>query len=267
MIPIILTISGSDSSGGAGIQADIKAIHANGGYAASVVTAITAQNTVEVSDNIDLPVSIIESQLDAVLSDMSLDAVKIGMLASGEIVESVAWKLEEHEVRPIVVDPVMTSKSGYELLDPDSVSTLVRELLPLACILTPNADEAGFLVGGRVETLSDAREAARIIHGMGPKYVLVKGGHIDEEGDAVDILFDGNSFFEYRKERIESINTHGTGCTFASAIATNLAKGMKVPEAVRAGKIYVTEAIRHGLSIGAGNGPTDHFYRDRTDVT
>ena len=265
MIPVILTIGGSDSSGGAGIQADIKAIHANGGYAASVVTAITAQNTVKVSDSIDLPVSIVENQLDAVISDMSPEAVKIGMLSSAEIVEAVAWKLEEHEVHPIVVDPVMNSKSGYELLDKDAVDTLVRELLPLSHILTPNAHEAGLLVGGSVETLSDAREAAREIQGMGPRYVLVKGGHVDEEGDAVDILYDGNSFFEYRKERIETINTHGTGCTFASAIATNLAKGMKVPEAVRAAKIYVTEAIRHGLSVGAGNGPVDHFFRDRAN--
>ena len=246
MLPVILTIAGSDSSGGAGIQADIKAIHANGGYAASVLTAITAQNTVEVRDSIDLPISIVESQIEAVVSDISIDAVKTGMLSSAEIVEAVAWKLEEHELYPIVVDPVMISKSGYELLDPDAVNVLVRELLPLAHILTPNAQEAGHLVGGSVETISDAREAARIILGMGPNYVLVKGGHIDEDGDAVDILFDGNSFFEYRKERIETVNTHGTGCTYASAIATNLAKQMEVPEAVRAAKLYVTEAIRHG---------------------
>lgn len=264
MIPVILTIAGSDSSGGAGIQADIKTIHANGGYAVSVVTAITAQNTVEVRDSIDLPVSIVESQMEAVISDISIDAVKIGMLSSAEIVEAVAWKLEEHELNPIVVDPVMISKSGYELLDPDAVNTLVRELLPLAHILTPNAQEAGRLVGGAVETINDAREAARVIHGMGPTYVLVKGGHLNGEGDAVDILFDGNSFIEYRKERIETVNTHGTGCTLASAIATRLAKGAEVPEAVRAAKLYVTEAIRHGLSIGAGNGPTDHFFRDRT---
>jgi hydroxymethylpyrimidine/phosphomethylpyrimidine kinase len=263
VIPVVLTIGGSDSGGGAGIQADIKAVHANGGYAASVITAVTAQNTVEVSDSIDLPVSIINNQLDAVITDLSVDSVKTGMLSSQEIVEAVAWKLEEYEVHPIVVDPVMISTSGFDLLDPDAVSTLIRELLPMAHVLTPNAHEAGKLVGGAVETVADAREAARIIHGMGPNYVLVKGGHVDEDGEAIDILFDGNSFFEFRKERIQTINTHGTGCTYASAIATNLAKGNDVPVAVREAKTYVTEAIRNGLSIGAGNGPTDHFFRDR----
>ena len=263
MIPVVLTIAGSDSSGGAGVQADIKAIQANGGYAASVITAVTAQNTVEVTDSFDLPVSLVKGQLEAVLTDLAVDAVKIGMLSSAAITEAVAWKLEEHEVHPVVVDPVMISKSGYELLDPDAVDTFVREVLPLANLVTPNAHEAGRLVGGALGTINDAREAARVIHGMGPVYVLVKGGHIEEDGDAVDILFDGNAFIEYRKERIRTVNTHGTGCTYSSAIATNLAKGLEMAEAVREAKNYVTEAIKRGLSIGAGNGPVDHFYMSR----
>lgn len=261
--PIILSIAGSDSSGGAGIQADIKTIQANGGYAATVITAITAQNTVEVTDAIDLPTSLIEAQFDAVVRDLSIDAVKTGMLSSGEIVEAVAWKLEEHVIHPVVVDPVMISKSGHALLDPSAISTLTRELLPLSDLVTPNAHEAGHLVNAEIKTVADAKNAARIIHAMGPRFVLVKGGHLDDEVDAVDILYDGTSFVEFRKKRIETFNTHGTGCTYSSAIATNLAKGMAMPEAVKAAKTYVTEAIRNGLSIGAGNGPTDHFFAIR----
>jgi hydroxymethylpyrimidine/phosphomethylpyrimidine kinase len=262
-IPVILSIAGSDSSGGAGIQADVKAIQANDGYAATVLTAITSQNTLGVTDSLVLPVTTVQSQFDAVVSDLTVEATKTGMLSTPEIVEAVAWKIEEHEVGPVVVDPVMISKSGYSLLSPDAVSMLIRELLPLADLVTPNSHEAGHLVDGVVNTLGDAREAARKIHDMGPKYVLVKGGHIEGE-DAVDLLFDGNSFIEYRKTRIQTFNTHGTGCTYSSAIATHLAKGLAMSEAVREAKNYVTEAIRHGLSIGAGSGPTDHFWAMRS---
>jgi len=259
-IPVALTIAGSDSGGGAGVQADIKAMQANGVYATSVLTAITAQNTVAVTDAMNLPVSIIESQIDAVLSDIRIDAAKTGMLSSGDIIRAVAAKIREHEIRPLVVDPVMISKSGYSLLEDDAVQALIDEMLPLATVCTPNAHEAARLVGYEILSESAARAAAEEILAMGPAAVLVKGGHLDEEEDAVDVLYDGTEFHIFRSERIDTPHTHGTGCTYAATIAANLAKGQDVQKAVENAKSYVTEAIRAGLSIGRGNGPTDHFF-------
>jgi hydroxymethylpyrimidine/phosphomethylpyrimidine kinase len=268
--PLALTIAGSDSGGGAGIQADIKAMEANGVFAASVITAVTAQNTVAVTAAFDLPLDIIEAQLDAVADDFDFGAVKTGMLSSSAIIELVARKAREHgygtrPFAPLVVDPVMISKSGFALLQPDAVEALKRELLPLATVVTPNVHEAERLADVEIRTRSDAEAAARAIHALGPAAVLVKGGHLEGEPEAVDVLFDGGEVHTYRSERIDTPHTHGTGCTYASAIAARLAHGDALPEAVRRAKTYVTEAIRHGLPLGAGHGPTNHFYflRDR----
>lgn len=259
-IPVCLTIAGSDSGGGAGIQADIKAMQANGTFAASVITAITAQNTVEVTDAFELPVSLIRSQLDAVLSDLPVAAAKTGMLSSIAIIEAVAAGIRDHGIRHLVVDPVMISKSGFSLLKNDAVEALIEEVLPLATVCTPNAHEAARLVGGEILTEQEAREAARAIHAMGPAAVLVKGGHLDAEVEAIDVLFDGSDFHVFRSERIDTPHTHGTGCTYAAAIAARLAHGDSVPDAVATANRYVHAAIQAGLPIGKGHGPTDHFW-------
>lgn len=259
-IPVCLTIAGSDSGGGAGIQADIKAMQANGTFAASVITAITAQNTVAVTDAFELPLSLIRSQLDAVMSDLPVAAAKTGMLSSTAIIETVASGVQDHGVFPLVVDPVMISKSGFSLLQDDAVEALVALMLPLATVCTPNAHEAGRLVGGAILTEADAREAARAIHAMGPRAVLVKGGHLDAEEQAVDVLFDGQSFHAFRSERIDTPHTHGTGCTYAATIAARLAHGDAIPDAVATANRYVHAAIQAGLPIGKGHGPTDHFW-------
>ena len=258
--PLALTIAGSDSGGGAGIQADIKAMEANGVFAASVITAVTAQNTTAVTAAFDLPLAIIEAQLDAVADDFAFGAVKTGMLSSAEIIGLVARKVREHGLGPLVVDPVMISKSGFALLQPDAVDALRRELLPLAALVTPNVHEAERLADVEIRTVAEAEAAARTIHAFGPHAVLVKGGHLEDADQSVDVLFDGAGVRTFRSERIETPHTHGTGCTYASAIAAHLARGAALPEAVRRAKAYVTEAIRHGLAIGAGHGPTNHFY-------
>ena len=258
--PLALTIAGSDSGGGAGIQADLKAMEANGVFAASVITAVTAQNTQAVAAAFDLPLGIIEAQLDAVADDFAFGAVKTGMLSSAAIIGLVARKVREHGLGPLVVDPVMISKSGFALLAPDAVETLRRELLPLAALVTPNVHEAERLAGGEIRTVADAEGAARAIHAFGPRAVLVKGGHLEDAAESVDVLFDGAEIHTFRAERIETPHTHGTGCTYASAIAAHLARGESLPGAVRRAKAYVTEAIRHGLAIGGGHGPTNHFY-------
>ena len=258
--PLALTIAGSDSGGGAGIQADLKAMEANGVFAASVITAVTAQNTQAVTAAFDLPLDVIEAQLDAVADDFSFGAVKTGMLSSAAIIGLVARKVREHGFAPLVVDPVMISKSGFALLQPDAVEALKADLLPLATVVTPNVHEAERLADVEIRTRADAEAAARAIHALSGGAVLVKGGHLDGEPDAVDVLFDGAGVHAYRSERIATRHTHGTGCTYASAIAAWLARGESLPEAVRRAKAYVTEAIRHGLAIGHGHGPTGHFY-------
>ena len=259
-IPVTLTIAGSDSGGGAGIQADIKAMQANGTFATSVITAITAQNTVAVTDAFELPLSLIASQLDAVLTDFPVVAAKTGMLSSAEIIRTVASKVREYSLASLVVDPVMISKSGYALLRDDAVDALISDLLPLASICTPNAHEAARLVGREIRSEAQAREAAREIHAMGPDVVLVKGGHLDEEEEAVDVLFDGKDFVVFRSERLDTKHTHGTGCTYAATIAARLALGEEMTEAVQNANAYVHQAIKHGLAIGKGHGPTVHFW-------
>jgi hydroxymethylpyrimidine/phosphomethylpyrimidine kinase len=255
----VLTIAGSDSGGGAGIQADIKAIQANGAFALSVLTSVTAQNTKAVVTSFDLPLRVIEAQIRAVFDDFTIAAVKTGMLSSKGIVKRVAQLLKELRVQNLVVDPVMVSKSGYPLLKPDAIAMMKTELFPLAALVTPNVYEAELLTGAKIRTVAEAEEAARKIHLLGCRAVLVKGGHLLEERGC-DLLFDGSEITPFRSDFIESQNTHGTGCTYSAAIAAQIASGKKLKQAVKEAKAYVTEAIRHGLSIGHGHGPTDHFY-------
>jgi hydroxymethylpyrimidine/phosphomethylpyrimidine kinase len=255
----VLTIAGSDSGGGAGIQADLKAMAANGVYGMSVITSITAQNTKGVTAVHDLPIPVIKAQLDAIFDDFDVAAVKTGMLSSVRIVEAVSRKLQQYKVANLVVDPVMISKSGQALLQPAAIEKLKTALIPLALVVTPNIHEAERLSGLEIRTLAIARQAAKAIHKLGCKHVLIKGGHLILER-GTDLLYDGRFFNVFKGEFIETPHTHGTGCTYASAIAAHLAKGKSLPDAVQAAKTYLTEAIRHGLAIGHGKGPTNHFY-------
>lgn len=254
-----LTIAGSDSGGGAGIQADLKAFAANGVHGLSVITSITAQNTKSVTSVHDLPSTIIEAQIDAVFDDFDVAAVKTGMLSSVEIVEVVSKKLAQYQVANLVVDPVMVSKSGHPLLQDQAVQTVMNLLIPLALVVTPNVPEAERLSGVQIRNLAEARQAAKAIHKLGCRHVLIKGGHLIQE-KGTDLLFDGRFFTVYKTEFIDTPHTHGTGCTFASAIAAQIAKGKTLPDAVQTAKTYLTEAIRHGLAIGHGKGPTNPFF-------
>jgi hydroxymethylpyrimidine kinase/phosphomethylpyrimidine kinase len=265
MMKRVLTIAGSDSGGGAGIQADLKAITLLGGFGMSVLTALTAQNTVAVTSIHAVPVEFIAAQIDAVFTDIGVDAVKTGMLSTTEVVKLVASKMSEYKPSIVVVDPVMVAKSGDPLLAAEARQTLAEFLLPEATMVTPNLPEASALAGLEVTTEKEMRIAAEKIHALGPKYVLVKGGHL--QGEAVDLLFDGRGFHEFRSPRIETKNVHGTGCTYASAIATYLAQEIEVVEAVAAAKRFITEAIRHGLSLGKGHGPTNPYAAVRKEWT
>jgi len=254
----VLTIAGSDSSGGAGIQADLKTFSANGVFGMSVITAVTAQNTQGVFAVQDIDVDVIEKQIAAIFDDIAVDAVKIGMVSRSETIRVVAAGLTHYKPAIIVVDPVMISKSGYYLLKPDAVEAMVSCLLPLATIVTPNIPEAEEITGKSISSLQDMEEAARIIYKLGPKYVLLKGGHREE--DATDILFDGQKIQHFTSPRLATKNTHGTGCTLSSAIAANLARGYNAYEAVKSAKEYITTAIKHSFPIGKGVGPVHHFY-------
>lgn len=254
----VLTIAGSDSSGGAGIQADLKSFSANGVFGMSVITAVTAQNTQGVFAVQDIDVDVIEKQITAIFDDIEVDAVKIGMVSRSETIRAVAAGLTRYKASNVVVDPVMISKSGYYLLKPDAVEAMISCLLPLATILTPNIPEAEEIAGMKITSLKDMEQAARIIHSMGPKYVLLKGGHRVE--DATDILFDGENYQYLAGPRIATINTHGTGCTLSAAIAANLARGYNAYEAVTRGKEYITIAIENSFPIGKGVGPVHHFH-------
>jgi hydroxymethylpyrimidine/phosphomethylpyrimidine kinase len=255
----VLTIAGSDSGGGAGIQADIKALSANGVFAMSAITAITAQNTEEVTEVFELPLRIVAAQIDAIFDDFDVAAVKTGMLSSAAVVELVAKRLKSQHVTKLVVDPVMISKTGHALLQPEAVEAVKTQLIPLALIVTPNIHEAQQLSGIEIHSLPDARRAAKAIHALGCRHVVIKGGHLASDR-ATDLLYDGRFFNVLKGEFIDSPHTHGTGCTFASAVAAHVARERPVLDAVQAAKAYVTEAIRHGLAIGHGHGPTDHFY-------
>jgi hydroxymethylpyrimidine kinase/phosphomethylpyrimidine kinase len=256
-IPRVLTIAGSDSGGGAGIQADIKTITVLGGFGMTVITALTAQNTTGVQGVLDIPVEFIERQFDSVLSDIGVDAAKTGMLSSSEIIRTVVRKIKEYRIERLVVDPVMVAKGGAHLLRDEARKSLINDLLPLALVATPNVPEAAALCGHTIESVDDMKKAARTIGGMGARNVVVKGGHL--AGDAVDILFDGNDFHIFSVERVATGDTHGTGCTYSAAIATALASGQTVYGAVESAKRYITAAIRNSLRLGSGHGPTNHL--------
>jgi len=262
----VLTVAGSDSGAGAGVQADLKAISANGGYGLSVVTSITAQNTKAVTTSFALPASLIEAQFDTLFDDFPIHATKSGMLADRERVEVVAACMRRYRPPHYVLDPVMVSTSGFPLLEEDAVDALRSELLPLATLATPNIYEAQLLAGMSIRSVHDAIEAGRRILDLGPEAVIVKGGHL-EQSPATDVLVraDGQEVIE--GEHLESRNTHGTGCTFSAAIATQLACGRELGEAIRVAKRYLTEAIRYGPAIGAGSRPTDHFFYLRHAAT
>lgn len=258
-LPVVLTIAGSDSGGGAGIQADLKTFAALGVYGTSAITAITAQNTVGVSAAQVLASDLVVAQIEAVASDFTVAATKTGMLGSAAVVEAVAAAIAEFDLPLVVVDPVMLAKGGDRLLDVDAVAALKATLLHHALVVTPNIPEAEVLSGITIAGLDDAKRAAERLRGSRGPAVIVKGGHAGG-AEVVDLLFDGNRFYEFRMPRIDSRNTHGTGCTFASAIAAGLALGQALPDATARAQAYVADAIRGGLAIGGGHGPLDHFW-------
>ncbi len=255
---VALTIAGSDSCGGAGIQADLKTFSALGTYGMSVITAVTAQNTTGVVDVREMDVDIVRNQIDCLFADIEIDAVKIGMVSNGEIINVIASCLRANKAVHVVVDPVMVSKSGHYLLRPEAKEELVKVLFPIAAVVTPNIPEAELITDDKIASLEQMKKAARKIYEFGPGCVVVKGGHLTE--DAVDVLYDGSSFKYYKGTRVDTKNTHGTGCTFSSAIAAHLARGYAVPEAVSLAKDYINGAILHAIELGRGFGPTSHFY-------
>jgi len=258
--PRAMTIAGSDSGGGAGIQADLKTFAAFGVYGTSAITAVTAQNTVGVRAIHEIPPEIVAAQIDAVLDDIGADAVKTGMLSSASIIEAVADRLRAYSVAALVVDPVMVAKSGDALLRPEAVRALIELLLPIAAVVTPNAPEATVLSGIEVRNGESAREAARRIHDLGPALVIVKGGHLDGE-QSDDLVFDGRSFEVLSGKRIDTPHTHGTGCTFSAAIAAGLALRLEPRVAAREARAFLQGAIEHAEPLGAGHGPVNHFWR------
>jgi hydroxymethylpyrimidine kinase/phosphomethylpyrimidine kinase len=255
----VLTVAGSDSGGGAGIQADLKTFSAFGVYGMSVITAVTAQNTVRVYGVEALSPKFVALQFEAVYTDIGVDAAKTGMLFSALIIQTVAQKFRECPVRHLVVDPVMIAKGGDPLIEQDAVEVFKKELLPLATLITPNIPEAEQLSGIGISNPRALRDAAVRIREMGAGAVLIKGGHL--RGDAVDVLYDGESFSRFTAKRIDSLNTHGTGCTFSAAITACLAKGFMMKKAIQVAKRYVTEAILQAESMGKGQGPLDHSIR------
>ncbi|MGC4107072.1 MAG: bifunctional hydroxymethylpyrimidine kinase/phosphomethylpyrimidine kinase [Thermomicrobiales bacterium] len=256
-LPKAMTIAGSDSGAGAGIQADLKTFAALGVYGTSILTAVTAQNTVEVAAIAEVPEEVVIAQIDGVFEDIGATAVKTGMLSGKAIIQNVADRLEAWGPRWLVVDPVMMSKGGAPLLQRDAMGALKRDLLPLASIITPNIPEAEILSGIKIATGDDARDAARKIHALGPRWVIVKGGHLD--GPAVDLVFDGEAFTPVEGERIQTTNTHGTGCTYSAAMTAFLAHGLEPMDAIRLAKRYIEAALRDSYAIGEGHSPVNHF--------
>lgn len=257
-IPRALTIAGSDSGGGAGIQADLKTFSALGVYGMSAITALTAQNTVSVQGVVEIDPDFVAAQIRSVVEDIGVDAVKTGMLSSAAIIFAVAKEIKRLRIDKLVVDPVMVAKSGDRLLREDAIESIIKELFPLAMVVTPNLHEASALSGLKVKGSEDMRRAAERIKSFGPRYVVVKGGHL--EGNPMDLLYDGETFMEFTNIRHDTAHTHGTGCTYASAIAAGLARGLAVKKAVELAKDYITGAIEQGLAIGKGRGPVHHFY-------
>jgi hydroxymethylpyrimidine/phosphomethylpyrimidine kinase len=257
----VLSIAGSDCSGGAGIQADLKTFSAHGVFGMSVIVSVVAENTSRVIDIQNVTPDMIEKQIDAVFEDIEVDSVKVGMLSTPACMKAVAGKLRQYKPKNVVIDPVMYAKNGSPLMDPNATDVLVATIIPLADILTPNIPEAEKITGMTIENIAKMEAAARNIHSMGCQNVLVKGGHaVDNTDVALDVLFDGEKFYSFEAPRIDTNNTHGTGCTYSSAIASNLALGLDIKSAVSAAKEYVTTAIHHAPSVGKGHGPIHHFY-------
>ena len=253
----ILTIAASDSGGGAGIQADLKTIALMGGFGMSAITALTAQNTTGVKKIHKVPVNFIAKQIDTVILDLGVDAVKTGMLVDAKVIETVSHKMSSHHITKIIVDPVMMAKNGVALLAKEAHSSLKRQLIPLAFLVTPNLYETSILTGKRIEKISQMKEASKKLYQMGAKNVLVKGGHL--QGKPIDILYNGKEFYEFETERIETKNTHGTGCTFSAAIATEIAKGIPITHAVKNAKDFIITSIRFSLELGKGYGPVNPY--------
>ncbi|WP_419873991.1 bifunctional hydroxymethylpyrimidine kinase/phosphomethylpyrimidine kinase [Candidatus Pristimantibacillus sp. PTI5] len=254
-----LTIAGSDSGGGAGIQADLKTFQELGAYGMSVITAVTAQNTLGVQGVYPMEAAAIRKQLDSIGEDLTPSALKTGMLFSSEIIEIVAAKIKHYGWQNLIIDPVMVAKGGSPLLQQEAVRTLIKHLLPLALVTTPNIPEAELLAKMPIRTLSDREEAAKILFQMGSRYVVIKGGHSSASERLVDLLYDGKSFVYLESKRIDTRHTHGTGCTFSAAVTAEIAQGKTVPQAIRTAKAFIQAAIEHQLGFGGGHGPTNHF--------
>jgi hydroxymethylpyrimidine/phosphomethylpyrimidine kinase len=261
----VLTIAGSDSGGGAGIEADLKTFTTLQVFGMAAVTSITAQNTTGVYGVHDVPAEMVAQQIDVVAQDIGIDAAKSGMLSNAGIIEAVADAIVRNVIENYVLDPVIVSETGHRLLQADAVSALVEKLLPLCKVVTPNSAEASALTGIEVTDIESQRDAARKLYDMGAYTVLIKGGHLPGPR-ATDLLYDGRYFVEYSDDRIDTRNTHGTGCTYAAAIAAFLGHQQMLPEAIRVAKQYVTEAIRRGFSFGKGAGPLNHFWPIQNEV-
>ncbi len=257
-IPSVLTIAGSDSGGGAGIQADLKTYTAIGVFGMSAITSLTAQNTTGVYGIFDVSPDFVEKQIDVIFEDLHVDVVKTGMLSNEGIIRAVVRSLKKWKFKKIVIDPVMRAKGGDPLLVPEATKALIDSFLPMGFIVTPNLPEAEVLSGMKIGSIDDMIEAAKKIQALGPSHVLMKGGHLEDSSEAVDILYDGQNFYKFTAERIKTKNTHGTGCTYASAIAAYLAKEFDVVEAVKSAKIFVTGGVKYGLEHGSGHGPVNH---------
>ncbi len=248
----VLTIAGSDSCCGAGAQADLKTISALGAYGTCAITAVTAQNTLGVSSVFEIPAASVGQQIDAVISDIGADALKTGMLTNEEVVEIVSDRVKNHKLKNLVVDPIIMSHNGERLLSSSGVKKLISTLIPLSCLVTPNIPEAEILADRKIKSLSDMKDAAKSIHEQGARNVLIKGGHITNDGEATDILYDGKSFEYFEAKRIKTINIHGTGCIYSAAIATELAKGNDLITSITTAKKFVTEIIKNPLALGKG---------------
>ena len=259
----VLTIAGSDSCGGAGIQADLKTIMALGGFGMTVITALTAQNTLGIQDIYEISPEFVERQFESVMTDVGVDAAKTGMLANTGILKAVARMIRKYGIKKVVVDPVMAAKGGEALIRGEAREALMSELLPLAFVVTPNIPEAEALSEMKITSTSSMKEAAKVIYRLGARNVVIKGGHL--KGDAVDILYDGKKFRQFSAERIQKKVTHGTGCTFSAAIAALLAKGRSVSEAVEGAKTYITQAIKTSYGTGTGYRLITHFFPASSD--
>lgn len=259
-IPVVLTIAGSDSGGGAGVQADLKTFTTLGVFGASVITAVTAQNTQGIKGINYLPAEFVKLQLETVLEDIKIEVIKTGMLPTIGIIKTVAEILKKHEIKKIVVDPVIKAEDGTPLLDYLAIETFINHIVPLAFVITPNIKEAEILSGVEIKEEKQAKKAAEIIYKLGAKNVVLKGGHL-KGNFSNDLLFDGKKFLKFEAKRIKNKNVHGTGCTFASAIAVKLAKGKTIPEAVKAAKNFTTQALCYSLSIGKGKDSVNHLWK------